>query len=322
MASTSPNPKKILAVFGATGNQGRSVIDHVLSSSDLSPQYIIRAITRDVNSPAAQALRAKGVQDIVSADLNNPHTLLIALANAHTVFLMTTPDMSLPYPEAKAQELSAAKAATDACVAAGVSYLIFSTLPHVEKGSDGKYKRVAGFDAKAEAEAYMRTRALKTAFFAPGSFMQNWSPRSIHPSPANDGSYIIARPVAPETKLPLIDIAGDTGKFVGAILADPIKYEGKTFCAAARLYSMTEICEIISRATGKRVTYSQITPEQFKGFMRGSPYADILIDMMLYQQDFGYYFDETESAISWAVENARGRVTTFEEFLEREPIVL
>ncbi|KAI1269414.1 NAD(P)-binding protein [Xylariaceae sp. FL1019] len=314
--------KKILAVFGATGHQGGSVIDHVLSSPDLSSQYALRAITRDVNSPATVALRAKGVTEIVSGDLNSPSTLLIALAGAHTVFLMTTPDMTLPYPAAKTQELAAAKAATDACVAAGVSYLIFSTLPHVEKGSGGKYKRVAGFDAKAEAEAYMRTRALKTAFFAPGSFMQNWNSRSIHPSPANDGSYIIARPVAPETKLPLIDISNDTGKFVGAILAEPDKFEGKTFCAAARLYSLTEISEIISKATGKKVTYSQISPEEFKGFMGGSPYADILIDMMLYQQDFGYYFAETESAISWAVENARGSVTTFEEFLKREPIVL
>jgi uncharacterized protein YbjT (DUF2867 family) len=42
---------KILAVFGATGQQGNSIIIHVLNDAVLSQAYSIRAITRDVNSP-------------------------------------------------------------------------------------------------------------------------------------------------------------------------------------------------------------------------------------------------------------------------------
>lgn len=53
---------KILAVFGATGNQGGSVIRAVLSDSALSSQFKIRAITRDVTKPAAKALADKGVE--------------------------------------------------------------------------------------------------------------------------------------------------------------------------------------------------------------------------------------------------------------------
>lgn len=53
---------KILTVFGATGNQGGSVIEHVLADSTLSKSFKIRGITRDVSKPAAQALIQQGVE--------------------------------------------------------------------------------------------------------------------------------------------------------------------------------------------------------------------------------------------------------------------
>lgn len=53
---------KILAVFGATGNQGGSVIDTVLADPALSKEFKIRAITRDTSKPAAKALADKGCE--------------------------------------------------------------------------------------------------------------------------------------------------------------------------------------------------------------------------------------------------------------------
>ena len=54
--------KKILAVFGATGKQGGSVIKSVLGDSKASQEFKIRAITRDPSKPNAQALAEKGVE--------------------------------------------------------------------------------------------------------------------------------------------------------------------------------------------------------------------------------------------------------------------
>ncbi|RYP82899.1 hypothetical protein DL769_001508 [Monosporascus sp. CRB-8-3] len=53
------NMAKILAVFGATGQQGGSVINYVLNVLDLSREYKIRAITRDVGSERARQLKEK-----------------------------------------------------------------------------------------------------------------------------------------------------------------------------------------------------------------------------------------------------------------------
>ncbi|KAG5917008.1 hypothetical protein E4U42_007411 [Claviceps africana] len=53
---------KILTVFGATGNQGGSVIRAVLADEVLSREFTVRGVTRDVDKPAARALAAQGVE--------------------------------------------------------------------------------------------------------------------------------------------------------------------------------------------------------------------------------------------------------------------
>ena len=81
---------KTPAVFGATGHQGSSIINSVLSDPLLSQTYKLRAITHNVNSDGAQQLKAKNVE-VVHGDILNVQTLSTALSGVHTVFAMTTP---------------------------------------------------------------------------------------------------------------------------------------------------------------------------------------------------------------------------------------
>lgn len=53
---------KLITVFGATGNQGGSVIRTILEDSGLSKEFRIRAVTRDVKKESAKALTAQGVE--------------------------------------------------------------------------------------------------------------------------------------------------------------------------------------------------------------------------------------------------------------------
>lgn len=53
---------KLITVFGATGNQGGSVIDAILADSELSKEFKIRGITRDTTKKSAQDLAKKGVE--------------------------------------------------------------------------------------------------------------------------------------------------------------------------------------------------------------------------------------------------------------------
>lgn len=63
----------ILAVLGATGKQGSSVVNAALQDGT----YKVRAITRDVNSESAKALTARGVE-LVTADVNSEQSLIKA----------------------------------------------------------------------------------------------------------------------------------------------------------------------------------------------------------------------------------------------------
>lgn len=60
--------KKTLVVFGGTGGQGGSVVKTLLKDPKMMEEWHIRAITRDVNKPAAKALKQNGVE-VVSVRL-------------------------------------------------------------------------------------------------------------------------------------------------------------------------------------------------------------------------------------------------------------
>ena len=64
---------KILTVIGATGAQGGSVVASALKSG----YYKVRGVTRNVESAAAKALTAKGVE-MVTADTNDVASLVKA----------------------------------------------------------------------------------------------------------------------------------------------------------------------------------------------------------------------------------------------------
>lgn len=54
--------KKIITVFGATGNQGGSVVTSFLQDPKLKDDWTVRAVTRDTTKPAAQKLAAQGAE--------------------------------------------------------------------------------------------------------------------------------------------------------------------------------------------------------------------------------------------------------------------
>ena len=80
--------KKLLTIFGATGNQGGSVIDAVLARPELQEKYSLRGITRDPASGKSKALSEKGVE-MAQAELNDVESLKTAVKGSYGVFGMT-----------------------------------------------------------------------------------------------------------------------------------------------------------------------------------------------------------------------------------------
>jgi uncharacterized protein YbjT (DUF2867 family) len=305
---------EVLVVLGATGQQGSSVIKTVQNDPELSKRYRLRGTTR--NAKSASDLSASGVE-VVEADANDIESLKRAFAGASVVFASTvTIYDGRPYEH----EMEQGKAIADAAVHAGVKFLIYSSLPHASDVSGGKYKNMGPFNGKYDTEQYIRSLSIRSAFFAPGCFMSNFATNSP-PRPLGDGTYAIFQCTSPETKIPLIDVAGDTGKWVAAVLHDFDKYEGKVFCASTAIYTWQEIVDAISHATGKTVVFRQIPEKAWRGFLP-PPMQDPLTEMWLYIEEFGYYGKDTAEKVQWAAENAYGRLSTFEEYLKANPLKL
>ena len=141
---------KIL-IFGATGQQGGSLVDYIIRDSELSKQFKVRAVTRDTSKPAAEALQQKGVE-VVQGDADDKESLKHAMKDAHTVFAVTVSTYDQKLYE---RELGHGKVMADAAVEAGVQYYIFSSLSDVSSISGGKIKDAGAFDVKAEIERYI-----------------------------------------------------------------------------------------------------------------------------------------------------------------------
>ncbi|XPS81760.1 hypothetical protein M3J09_013688 [Ascochyta lentis] len=135
------SPKKTLAVFGASGNQGSSVARFVLADPELSQQYAVRAISRSTTHPSMQSLASQGAS-LVRADMDDPSTLPAALAGVHTLFFLTTTTYE---GDTRAIETRQAKAVCNAALEAGVSYIIFSSMSHPFEISGGGVEECGAF---------------------------------------------------------------------------------------------------------------------------------------------------------------------------------
>ncbi|KAF4463980.1 nitrogen metabolic regulation nmr [Fusarium albosuccineum] len=272
---------KILTVFGATGNQGGSVVRAILNDPALSKEFRIRGITRDVSKPAAKDLASKGVE-VVSADMNTAEQAAPAVKDAHTVFLVTN------YWETEKGngEIAQGKAVADACKAAGVKHLIFSSLLDTKKISGGRLTHIKHFEGKAEIEEYIRKINIPATFVLPGFFMSNLF-TTIRKG--EDGSYSWALPVSAEGgKLPLFDAGGDSGKFVKAAIKHFPDVLGKRIYAATDYYTPSRAIAEFSEVIGKPATFNQVPAETFKSFLP-APIADELTENMQLLEDPGYY---------------------------------
>ncbi|KAM0327462.1 hypothetical protein ACHAQA_005750 [Verticillium albo-atrum] len=302
---------KLLTVFGATGNQGSSVIKAVLANSVLTKEFSIRGITRDVSKPAAQELISKGV-DVKTANFDSKESVTEALKGSHTVFLVTVPDFANP---TNGQELAHGKIVADAAVAAGVQHLIYSSLLPVAKETGGRLKHVLHFDHKAEVEQYIRDTGIPSTFVLPGYFMSNYIALQMLQKGA-DGSYSLAYPVSDKAQFPLIDAEVDIGKYVAAVIHNPTTYLGKRVLAAEAYYTPTRVLAEFEQVTGNKATFVPVDSETYKSFLP-PPIAEELLENHLFIEEPGYYLGQSLDESEKLLADAGYKATTWKEFLEK-----
>ncbi|MER9679660.1 SDR family oxidoreductase [Mesorhizobium sp. M0184] len=115
-----------LLVTGASGQLGRGVINHLLDTLKVSPQRIIAA-TRNPENLAD--LAARGVT-IRAVDFDDTASLASAFIGADRVLIISTNELAIPGKRLKQHETAVAAARS-----AGVSHLLYTSMPNPEPGS-------------------------------------------------------------------------------------------------------------------------------------------------------------------------------------------
>lgn len=310
--------KQTIVVFGATGKQGGSVVQSLLSDSKTASAYHIKAVTRDTTKDTAKALSALGAE-LVQADLDDVASLHAVLKGAYGAFAVTNfwEKMNAAAEEAQG------KAVADVCKAEGVQHLVFSSLLNVKELSGGVLPNVFHFDSKANVEAYIREIGQPASFFLPGFFMANIPGAGLRQLPPNN-QWGLAFPLPADAPMPLLAAGEDTGKFVKGMFLNREKVLGKRVYGATDYYTPEQIISQwreLYPVDGKDAKFNRLPDAVFKGIIaqRGAPEVvqEEMLQNMRLMPEFGYYGgDSLEFSHSILDEP----LTTWKEFAKASPV--
>lgn len=234
--------KSPILVFGATGQQGGSVVDALLKTG--SP---VRALVRNPASDKAAALGARGVE-LVQGDMSDPSSILFAMVGARGVFSVQT---SSPGGEiSDADEVRFGVTIADLAVQAGVQHLVYSSICSIS-GADDEPTGMGHFDSKRSIEAHIRTLPLTWTIVRPVTFMDMLTMPGFG---LNENRFtFFARP---DQEMQFIAVA-DIGKFVAPIFANPAGFSGQTLEIASDAVTGAQLGEALSQAAGRPIAYSR-----------------------------------------------------------------
>jgi uncharacterized protein YbjT (DUF2867 family) len=276
----SPNDRKLIAVIGATGQQGGAVLRGLQASG----QFQVRALTRDPGK------HRKLAEEVVEADLDRPETLRAAFEGAHGVFLVTS------FWEEGTDELKQATAAVRAAKDAGVQHFIWSTLPDVEAISGGKF-HLPHFTGKARVDRIVKEAGFAHHTFVIAPFFYQNLAGAMAPQKQEDGSLGWALPLDPTVRGIHMGDIRELGDIVAGAFAHPDQAgRGEYLPLVGDFMSFNEIIDTLNRQ-GHQYSFKQVPKEVFATFFPGA--AEIAA-MFAYFQAHTYLGSDSRDQIALA----------------------
>ncbi|HEY8518982.1 MAG TPA: NmrA/HSCARG family protein [Gammaproteobacteria bacterium] len=305
--------KKIIAVVGSTGSQGGGLCRAILA--DKSGGFACRAITRDPNKDKAKELQSLGAE-VVRGDLDDVESLKKAFAGAHGVYAVTNFWEHFSGEKEKAQ----AKNVADACKAAGVKHVIWSTLEDIRQFMSPDDKRmpmlqekyrVPHFDAKAEADAYFQ--GLPVTYLVTSFYWDNLYMFGLAPKKGEDGQLAWTFPMG-NSKMAGI-AAEDIGKVAYGIFKAGESYIGRRVGILGEALTIEEMGNTLSKVLGVGpIKYNAVDADTYRGF--GFPGADEMGNMFQAYRDFADKFLANRDVIE--ARKLNPDLQTFEQFVTKQ----
>ena len=278
------NMVETILVTGATGNVGSEVIKQLSS------------VTRDVNIKAAihSVENAKKVRDdnkveAVKIDYNKPEILAAAFKDTDKLFLLTHD--SPKSAEHTSNLVSEAKKA-------GIRHIVKQSIMGADFKADVGIMRL-----HSQAEKIIEESGIPYTFLRPNEFMQNFI--NFH-SPSIKSNNTFYLPLE-DAKVSLVDVRDIAAVAVKSLTENGNnKHNNKTYLITGpEALSYHQMAEILSNATGKKISYVNISEEEARAAMKEIGMDDWLINTI--SELYDYFRKGYASQVFSAVEEVTGK---------------
>jgi uncharacterized protein YbjT (DUF2867 family) len=283
----------MILVTGATGLTGGTLVRR-LSAAGVPVRALARSASR------AEGLSALPQVEVVEGDMAHPATLSEALRDVDRAMLISSADPAM---------LQVQSNFIDAAAAAGVGHVVklSGIIPDLE--SPFRFARMHG-----EIERHLESSGMAFTHLRAGEFMHAYF-RQV-PSILATGRLLRPMEDAGIASIDVDDIAE-----VAATVLTRSGHEGSIYpLTGPEALSMADVAEKLSAATGNRIDYVNLAPEQATSAQLAAgmpPYtADALAEL------FAERRKGKEAQVSPVVQTILRRpATSFEEFAERHAAV-
>ena len=242
----------MIAVVGATGNTGRSVVKE-LTQLGHAPICVVR------NADKAREVLGEDAKTIV-AELTDRPALERAFKGVTSVFVVTGHNPNMVEQQGNVLEAALKAGVQNLVRVSGSRFFLVPDSPSVI--GRGHYA----------IEEQLRRSGIKWVILRPGFFMQNTFAQVA--SIKNDGKIVL--PFAADLPFAFIDVR-DTGAVGARVLLDPAPHIGKIYEFTGAQTNFAEFADVFSQVLGRKITYIAIPFEQAEQAMKGRGMPDWLI---------------------------------------------
>jgi uncharacterized protein YbjT (DUF2867 family) len=302
--------QKLIAVVGATGQQGGGLARAILADPDAG--FTVRALTRNADSEKARELARLGAE-VVEADLDDEASLAKAFDGAYGAYLVTDFWQHMSPDREYEQAANLARAAASA----GVEHAIWSTLEDTRDAVPleddrmptllGRFK-VPHFDVKGEANALFTEAGVPTTFLQTTFYWEGFA-AFLPPRRQEDGSLVLAMPMGDGA---LAGIAAeDIGRTAFGIFKRGKELVGKTVSIAGEHLTGSQYADVFAEVLGEPVAYQPVPFDAFRA--AGFPAAEEMGNMFQYYAEFDDEFTGRRDLDT--VRALNSELKTFKEWL-------
>ena len=231
------NASLTVLVSGSTGNQGGAVVRALIAKG-----HKVRALTRNVTSPAAQQLVTLGAE-VIQGDMDNAESIGQILKEVEVFYLMGNP------MDGVEAEVNQGIALADAANAANISHLVYGSVANADLDTG-----IPHFDSKYKVEQHIKTLGLPYTISAPVYFMDNviasWSIDAL-----KGGKIVQAMPG--DRLLQQVSVK-NIGEFVASLIDRRESVFGKRYDFAGDELTGDESAKILSEITRHNIVFEGI----------------------------------------------------------------